>query len=188
MDSVLRERSDEEVLALSVSDPAAFGVLLDRYQEPFLRKAFSVVKNEEDAEDVVQDAFMKIYMNAARFRVQAGATFKSWGYRILMNTAFTHYQKKKRARAATVELDPEFYEALPDRTDAFKKDEVADYLVSVFAKMPEHMSRALRLHFLEGRPQKEIADAEGISVGAVKTRIHRAKREFKRIAGADLPA
>jgi len=47
--------------------------------------------------------------------------------------------------------------------------------------MPEHLGRVLKLHFIEGRPQEEIAKMEGVSVGAIKTRVHRAKKEFKKI-------
>ena len=66
------QQSDEEILALSVKYPDAFSALLDRYQEAFLRKAFTVVRSREDAEDIFQDAFTKIYLNAARFKVQIG--------------------------------------------------------------------------------------------------------------------
>ena len=99
-----------------------------------------------------------------------------------MNTAFTHYQKRKRVWQATTELEPETFEVLPDReTRQFEKKETSDYLVSVLSRMPEHFARILQLHFVDGLPQKEIATIEGISIGAVKTRIHRAKREFKKI-------
>lgn len=173
--------SDEELLRRSVKKPKLFGELLNRYQDAFLRKALGIVRSREEAEDIVQEAFAKIYLNAGRFVVQDGASFKSWGYKILMNTAFTHYQKRKRVWEGTAELDPELYEMLPDRESRqFEKEELRDYLISVFSRMPEHFARILRLHFLDGLPQKEIASREGISVGAVKTRIHRAKREFKK--------
>jgi len=84
------ERSDEELLALSIKKPEVFGILLDRYQNAFLRKSQSVVFSREEAEDIVQETFTKIYTNAHRFEVVPGASFKSWGYRILLNTSFTH--------------------------------------------------------------------------------------------------
>jgi len=176
------DHADEEILRRSIKKPGLFRILLDRYEDAFLRKAESVVHSREEAEDIVQEAFAKIYLNAAKFVVQDGASFKSWGYKILLNTAFTHYQKRKRDRAATTLMDPELYEMLPDKESRqFEKGEVSDYLISVFSRMPEHFSRILRFHFIEGLPQKEIAMREGISVGAVKTRIHRAKKEFKKV-------
>lgn len=177
------ERSDEEILALSIRKPDLFSILLDRYQDAFLRKAQSVVFGREEAEDIVQETFSKIYLNAHRFEVVPGATFKSWGYRILLNTSFTHYQRLKKARGARADLDPEFYELLPDlERRQFEKQEVTDLIISVLSRMPDQLGRVLELHFLEGRPQQEIADIEHTSVGAIKTRVHRAKKAFKEIS------
>src|SRR3989344_386196 len=182
VDKTIEEWGDEEVLRRAIRKPKLFEILLDRYEDAFLRKAESIVHNREESEDIVQEAFAKIYQYAGRFVVQEGASFKSWGYKILMNTAFTHYQKRKRDRLGTAPLDPELYEMLPDKESRqFEKEEVSDYLISVFSRMPEHFSRILRFHFIDGLPQKEIATREGISVGAVKTRIHRAKKEFKKV-------
>ena len=181
----ISEKSDEEVLALSVRHPHIFEVILDRYQEALLRKAESILRNREDAEDMVQESFAKIYLNAHKFEVQEGASFKSWAYKILVNTAFTRYQKMKRERGARLSLDPEVYEMLRDtESRQFEKQEVSEYVISILSRIPEHLSRVLYLHVIEGRPQEEVARIEDISVGAVKTRVHRAKKAFKKIDAA----
>lgn len=181
-DNLNMEKSDEEILALSVRQPYLFGILLDRYQDAFLRKAESVLHSREDAEDVAQEAFTKIYRYADKFQTQEGASFKSWGYKILLNTAFTRYQKMKKRRGAVFNPEPEWYEAMADtNTQQFEKEELKDYIISVFSRMPEHLSKVLHLHFIEGRPQEEIAKIEGVSVGAIKTRVYRAKKEFRKI-------
>ncbi|MBI2618336.1 RNA polymerase sigma factor [Candidatus Kaiserbacteria bacterium] len=174
-------KSDEEILALSVAYPDLFSIILKRYQDAFLRKAQSILRSREDAEEVVQEVFGKIYLYADKFVVQEGASFSSWGYRILMNTAFTRYQKLKKERKVLQPLDPEVYETLSDtKMEQFERLELSDYVVSVLSKMPEHLARILTKHFIEGKPHKEIAEEEGISVGAVKTRVHRAKESFRR--------
>lgn len=175
-------KSDEDILALSVKHPAFFEVLLERYQEAFLRKALSVVKVKEEAEDIVQETFVKIYRNAGKFKIQEGASFKSWGYKILMNTSFTRYQKMKKKGDVFAELPPQFYEAIPDAGgDSVEIKTLRDDISSVFLKMPKHLAKVLHLHFIEGRPHKEIAEKEGVTVSAIKTRVHRAKKEFKKI-------
>lgn len=180
-------KSDEDILFFSIKQPAFFGVLVDRYQDPFLRKALSIVKTKEDAEDVVQETFVKIYRNAERFKVQDGASFKSWGYKILMNTSFTRYQKIKKKNDIFVDIVPEFYEMITDtKLDNIDTKTVKDDIRSVFLKMPEHLSRALHMHFIEGRPHKEIAEKEGVSTSAIKTRIHRAKKEFRKIVAGTM--
>lgn len=175
-------KSDEELLALSVSHPSLFALLVRKYEEPFLRKALSIVREQEEAEDVVQEAFTKIYMNAKRFKVMEGAQFSSWGYRILINTALTHYARRKRKFGGEVGLDDEIWALIPDKNlRQFEKKELEDVVASVLSRMPGPMARALSAFFIEGKSQEEIAQSEGLSVGAIKTRVHRAKKEFRRI-------
>src|SRR3989344_5685244 len=107
--------SDEELLKHSFDKPHLFEKLLNRYEEAFLRKAYYILGTKEAAEDAVQDAFVKIYKNARRFQPQPGAGFKSWGYRILVNTCFTAYKKHKREGVFLPDLDPDFQELVADR-------------------------------------------------------------------------
>ena len=181
----ITEQKDEVVLEHSMEHPALFRVLVDRYQDAFLRKAESIIHSREEAEDIVQETFTKIYFNARRFKTAEGATFKSWGYKILVNTTFTHYQKLKKKGATHIELDPEFYETLPDPANYKEEDIMRDYVASFLSKMPAQLARPLRLHFLEEYSQKEIADMEGSTVSAVKTKIYRAKREFERLIAGE---
>lgn len=171
--------SDEEILARSKAEPWLFALLLERYEAAFLRKAKSIIWNELDAEEVVQDAFTKIYMNAGRFEVREGARFSSWAYTILINTALTRYQKNVREGKRTMVLDPEIMEAFGEMKNhgAFELDR--DMIERVLLKMPGHFAKVLRLHYLEHWSHKDIADTTGESVGAVKSRIHRAKAEFR---------
>jgi len=182
-DTNIEDWADELVLKHSLKNPDLFVFIVRRYEAAFLRKARTVLTREEDVEDVVQETFTKIYLHARTFRSVEGASFKSWGYRILMNTAFTKYRRVMRELGKTVELTPEHYEALPD--DAHEESfrlELSDYVVSIFAKMPEQLARVLELHFIQGLPQPLIAEKEEVSVGAIKTRVHRAKAVFRKLA------
>jgi len=175
-------KSDEELLTLSVAHPSLFALLVRKYEAAFLRKALSIVRDEEDAVDIVQEAFTKIYLNAKKFTPQAGASFSSWGYRILINTALTQYQKRKRRGQMTAQLDDEIWQLIPDKNlRQFEKKEFMDEVASVLSRMPEPLAKALNMFFIEGKTQEEIANEEGLTVGAVKTRVHRAKAQFKKI-------
>ena len=171
--------SDEDVFLASVNKPYLFGVLLDRYQEAFFRKAKQILKTDEDAEDVVQQTFTKIYLYSGRFVPQGVGSFKSWGYKILVNTAFTHYQKIKNYR--TVALTDDFAEILPDMKQLSEAEhkELIDYVASVLNRMPDKLSSILAKFFIDGKSREEIAKEEGVSVGAVKTRVYRAKESFR---------
>ncbi|HWB33973.1 MAG TPA: RNA polymerase sigma factor [Candidatus Paceibacterota bacterium] len=176
------QESDEAVLAASLAHPGLFARLVRKYEEPFMRKARSIVRDEAEAEDIVQEAFTKIYLNAKRFRPVEGATFSSWGYRILINTALTHYARRKREGARTAELDEEIWALIPDKDlRQFEKKEFSDEVASVLSRMSPLFAAALAGFFLEGKSQEEMAVQEGVSVGAIKTRVHRAKKEFKKV-------
>ena len=176
------EDKDEDILLASIESPSLFAKLVRKYEEPFLRKARSIIRDEKEAEDIVQEAFLKIYLNAKKFKKQEGAQFSSWGYRILINTALTHYAKRKREGMVRAELDPEIFELLPDTSvEQFQHKELQGEIASVLAKMPPLFASALTAFFIDGKPQEDIAREEGVSVGAIKTRVHRAKKEFERI-------
>ncbi len=187
-ESAAAEMSDEALLHESVARPALFAELVTRYQGAFLRKARAVVHTEEEAEDVVQETFMKMYQYADRFTPAEGGSVKAWGYAILLNTAYTRYRRLQKERTSRTEMDEECMVSLPDRDmRQFEREEVRDYVVSVLARMPDHFARVLTLYFLERKSQKEIAALEHTTVGAIKTRMHRAKREFRLVAAQLTP-
>ena len=173
------DASDEEVLRLSQANPEYFAVLVERYEEAFLRKAKSILYTKEDAEEIVQDTFTRIYVYADRYQPQEGASFSSWAYAILTRLAFTRYQKMRKHRARHQELDPEAYERFGEE-DGFLEDlSIRSEVLVALSRIPEAASRVLRLQFIEGKSQEEIAEIENSSVSAVKTRVHRAKKLFK---------
>lgn len=177
-----KDLPDEEVLARSAGEPWLFAILLERYQEAFLRKARTVIHNEQDAEDIVQDTFTKIYLNAKRFKPQEGARFSSWAYRILMNTAFTRYQKKIKEGQRFVNIDPEFEAMIGEKSLHSGFEEDADVIERILVKMPGHLAAVLRLHYLERWSHADIATQSGEQVSTIKARIHRAKKVFRRLS------
>ncbi|HVW71827.1 MAG TPA: RNA polymerase sigma factor [Candidatus Paceibacterota bacterium] len=177
----LETASDEAVLRAAQKEPDYFRILVRRYEAAFLRKAKSILYSEEDAEEVVQDTFTRIYIYADRYQPQAGATFSSWGYAILTRLAFTRYKKLSQNRRRMAPLETETYERIPDTADFIEDLSIRNEVLVALAKLPETAARVLRLQFIEGKSQEEIAEIEGSSVSAVKTRVHRAKKDFKKI-------
>ena len=177
--------SDEELLELSLKKPSAFELLISRYQSQFLVRAQGVLRSRDAAEDVVQETFVRIYRFAPRFSAASG-TFRSWSLTILMNVARTHYRKASRDRGEVALLDPEHYESLADPNVTKEGD--AAYAKEVIEKalpqVPKDAAHILALAFIEDLPYKEIAERLDISVPAVKTRVHRAKAELRRVIGA----
>lgn len=176
----LAELSDAEVLARSQKEPELFALLVRRYEAALLRRARTILRSPEDAEEAVQDAFTKMYLYADKYHPQEGASFSSWMYTILNRVSYTKYAMRRKESGRTAELEPEHYESLPDAQAEFIEDlSIRDEVVNALAKLPETAARLLRLQFIEGKTQEEIAASEQLSVPAVKTRVHRAKKLFK---------
>ena len=180
-----RNLSDEEILKRSRIEPWVFAVLLERYQEPFLRKARGIIRSEEDAEEIVQDAFTKIYVHADKFTPQENTKFSSWAYRILMNTAFTLYQKRVKEGKRVMNLDPEFEQLIGEQKEHSGFEERRDAIERVLDRMPGHFVFVLRLHYLERWSHADIAGETGETVGTIKARIHRAKEAFRKETNGD---
>ena len=149
-----------------------------------MRKARRIIFNTLDAEEVVQDAFTKIYIHADKFEPQQGATFSSWAYRILMNTAFTRYQKLIKEGQRFTSLDPEFEQYIGEQAEHSAFETKRDAIERILNRLPEHFRTVLRLQFLARWPQEDIATELGENVGTIKARVHRAvpfvKKQRKR--------
>lgn len=172
--------SDTEVLARSQKEPNLFAILVQRYEAPLLRRARRILSSPEDAEEAVQDAFTKMYLYADKYHEQEGAQFSSWAYTILNRVAYTKYKAKSIERGKRAELLPEHYESLPDAQAEFIEDlSIRNEVIAALSKLPETAAKILRLQFIEGKSQEEIAESEQLSIPAVKTRVHRAKKLFK---------
>jgi RNA polymerase sigma-70 factor (ECF subfamily) len=122
-----------------------------------------------------------MYLYADKYQKQEGATFSSWAYTILNRVAYTKYVARRKEGGQRAELEPEHYEALPDVKAEFIEDlSIRNEVIAALSKLPEAASRILRLQFIEGKTQEEIAESENLSIPAVKTRVHRAKKLFKK--------
>lgn len=178
-----KEKRDEDVLTASFKYPYLFELLVERYQEAFIRKAKSIVRNDEAARDIVQDTFVKIYLYGRKFRPVEGARFSSWAYKVLMNVCFNWYKKIKRENEFVSALDEDMEAVLPHDDNAEREQKLdRDYLESMFARLPETFARVLRLYVVDSKDYKEIAAVEGVSEGAIKTRMHRAREEMRKIS------
>ncbi|OHB25182.1 MAG: hypothetical protein A2542_02780 [Parcubacteria group bacterium RIFOXYD2_FULL_52_8] len=174
--------TDEQLLAASLRTPSLYKFLIDRYADAFRRRARAIIGDREEVEDVLQETFTRMYMKASHYQPQPGAVFSSWAYMILTNVSFTYYQKLKRRGLTQVNLEQDAFEALPEvLVDQHGARLTEEYVVSILVRMPAALAQVLRLHFIDDEPHKDIAIKLGISLTAVKARIHRAKKAFREI-------
>ena len=182
MNELQNNLKDEEILALSLEQPALFKILVDRYREAFVRKALGILRNHEEAEDIVQETFVKIYFNGKKFTKYDGIEFKSWAYKILMNTAISRYRKiSKKWQAESA--DPLDLETAIERNfsteDLVLEGENKSMAADLISRLPRPLARLISLYYIEDKPYKEIAKQEGITIAALKMKLFRAKKLLK---------
>lgn len=169
----------------------AFRTLVERHARAVFRVAFRVTGNEQDAEDVVQDTFLKAYTELPRFEGRAG--FGTWLHRIAANCAVDLL--RKRVREAATALDDETPVAAtlaspepnPERLAAGR--ELRERLEAAMASLSPLERAAFTLRHLEQRPVEEIASMLGQSAAAARHSVFRAVGKIRRalapVAGVD---
>ena len=177
---------DEDVLFASLEKPALFRVLMARYEKAFLRKAKSVVYREEDAEDVVQDAFTKIYFNANKFKKRPGIQFKSWAYKILVNTAINKYHQLKKRRGVEFSDALMYEETLESNENLVAAADAKMIVADAISKLPAESQKLLTSYYIQDKSYRDIATEEKMTTAALKMKLFRAKRLFKKILNDNL--
>lgn len=173
--------TDAHILQSSQSYPWMFGILVDRYQKAFLRKSLSVLHSQDVAEDAVQETFLKIYKYAHQFSERENASFRSWAYKILINTCYSHATRLTRFTSHVKVMDSVDLD-VSGSVDLLVDKERISLVQSILSRLPSKLSRLLTLYFFEEKSYQEIALMENISLSAVRSGLHRAKKQFKNLS------
>lgn len=179
----LESAHDEIILEGSQKDPRLFEIIVDKYQPPFLRTAMRIVRHREEAEDIVQEAFFKIYSKAHLYKKRQDASFKSWAYAILVNTAISHIRKYKRSQSKNLAWDPVLDSVLPDPGSLkdIERKEVQAVLAGILNEMPPELKTVLEMRYFDDDAYQTIAERTNLSLENVKIRLHRAKKKAREI-------
>jgi RNA polymerase sigma-70 factor (ECF subfamily) len=175
------ERNDLQGLVEAARDGSrpAFDELVRRTYVDTYTLAVRLTGNEEDARDVVQDAYLRAWKGLKRFR--GDAQFTTWMYRITANVSYTHVQKRKRLRTANLEDVEEPVDArLESRPEAMAESVsgLAE-LTEAVDRLPQTLRQIVILKDVYGLPHEAIAEELGISVAAAKVRLHRGRKKLR---------
>lgn len=185
-DGEFNDLRDEQILFASLEKPALFKIIMDRYEKAFLRKAKSMVYQNEEAEDVVQDTFTKIYFNAEKFKKRPGIEFKSWAYKILVNTAINKYHYLKKRRGSEFFDTLNYAETLESNENFVMAADAKMIVEGAISQLPEHSQKLLTSYYIEDKSYKDIAEKEKITSAALKMKLFRAKRLFRKALNDNL--
>ncbi len=172
-----RNKSDEElILYIRSEDQELYSIIVERYQLKLIRYINSMIHNNDKASDIVQETFIKAFVNLQSFNNKK--KFSSWIYRIAHNETLNMIKKFKKE----IPLK-EDYDILSDENieDSFDKKEIALQVKKCINKMSLLYSEPLVLFSIEDKSYEEISDILRIPMGTVATRISRAKILMKKI-------
>lgn len=186
----MAERHPDQLLVERVQkgDKRAFDLLVKKYQHKVLAVISRFVRDQDEAMDVAQDAFVKAYRALDRFR--GDSAFYTWIYRIAVNTAKNHLVSKGRRPPDTdVEVsDAEYYsggDALHESADPEKemmRDQLEKVVYEALRELPDDLRTAVTLREFDGLSYEEIAEVMDCPVGTVRSRIFRGRESIdKRI-------
>ena len=164
-------------------DASAFGELVRRYQDRLYNTAYRLVGNAEDAQDVVQDAFLHAYQALDGFK--GDSQFFTWLYRIAVNTAISLRRKQRvavsmdAAREGTAALDPvdPSEDARPGH--ALEQAEQERRVQRALARLSVEHRTVLILKDMEGQRYEAMAEVLQVPVGTIRSRLHRARLELR---------
>jgi len=174
-------KTDEELVELTLKDQDNFAWLIRRYEDKLLRYILRIANiSKEEAEDVLQEVFIKVYQNLNDF--DRNLKFSSWIYRITHNQVISNWRKiKARPKSVYFEVGDAVFNGLISELDMEKKGDeyfLRKNLDKIFDKLDPKYREILILKFLEDKSYKEISDILKKPIGTVATLINRAKKSF----------
>ncbi len=174
--------TDEDAYMLSGEKPEIFTVIFDRYVDGFVRRATYILGDKHEAQDAAQEAFIRLYGAANRYVPRRDVPFKSFAYRVLLNTCISMIRRK--SARPSVQLSEEFEALIKDdaSTDQFENYVAHDWLASLVARLPGSLAKTVKAVIFFGKTITDVAAEEGISEGAVRVRLTRATKELRKFA------
>jgi len=163
---------EEIVERCRAGDLEAYRMIYVRYEQPLLRTAYRMLGRQEEAEDAVQEAFLRLYRGIAGFR--RGARLSTYLFRILMNACYDILRKRRKVDFE--DFDPAILPADPAH-------ELRHFLADAVDRLPRRMKACFVLFAVEEFTHEEIARIMDLSLGSVKVNIHRAKKKLRTLLG-----
>ena len=175
----------ENLEKLRSGDERAFEEFIRENQAKVYRVALSMVKNPQDAEDLAQETFVKVYLSLSSFNGRSEIT--TWVYRIVYNLSVDFLKKHgKRAKVTKTLDDPEDPELLDLSDDtflpeeAFEKKELKKDLYDALQQLPDEQRELIELKDIHGFSYEEIAEMTSLKDGTLKSRLNRGRIALKK--------
>jgi len=177
--------SDEQLVgAAKKGDMAAFEELVKRHRDKIYARAFSMMRNEDEAIDLSQEAWVKSWQRLKQF--QGESSFGTWMTRIVINLCLDQLRRRKRQRTESIEemseesggVERQMPVVTVNPTERLERDELRKKIDAALGQLSHEHRTALVLHEFEDMEYKEIARTMGCSIGTVMSRLFYARRKM----------
>lgn len=163
-------------------DSKAFEELVNKYKDRAMTLAFNILRKQQDAEDCLQDAFIKTFKSIVRKQFGKRSKFSTYFYRIVYNTALDYYKRLKQRRLEDdegIDFEPVHFS---DGTEKKASDSELQNLVNTYLEqIPEIYSVILTMFYINDLSHEDISGLLKLPIGTVKNRIFRAKEKLKEV-------
>lgn len=176
---------DQLIRAAQGGDEEAFRMLMERYRNRAFGVAVGIVRDPDDALDVVQESFIKVYYGLKDFRF--GSNFYTWFYRLLVNQAIDRWRKSSRSPSVPLEETRLAEDDSPPESGIFPRTpedlaqnaQLSEALSRAIGALPPYHRAVIVLREVDGLPYEEIATVLKVSVGTVMSRLHYARAKLR---------
>jgi RNA polymerase sigma-70 factor, ECF subfamily len=180
----LSELSDRELVErFQAGDKNVLTELLNRYQSRIYRLSYGILRNPQDAEEVIQEVFLRLFQKLDSFK--GDSTFASWLYRVAINTTYMKLREKKGADLLYLDSVSQYLDEQIEKHDALDwtsrpddellTEESLKIISEVIEQLPEEFKTVLILRDVEGLSTEEVGKLLGLTPPAIKSRLHRAR-------------
>lgn len=176
----LDHQNDEQILSLirvEETSEKGFRLLMNKYQERLYWHIRKMVQIHEDADDVIQNTFIKVYRNIDKFQGQS--KLYTWLYRIATNESITLINKKKKKQSFSIDDELNILEQNLKADDFFDGDEAALKLNKALKSLPDKQRAVFNMRYYEAMSYNDISEVLGTSVGALKASYHHAAKKIE---------
>jgi len=176
--AALNQMDDTALVALvGAGSVAAFAVLVERHSTALYRVGLRMLSDTHEDEDVVQDAFARLWQYAARWK-PSGAGLIGWLHRVTINLCF---DRKRRFRVITTADLPDIEDEAPLADRLIEADQARDAVTGALNALPERYRAALVLCYFEGYSNAGAADMLGLNIKAMESLLFRARRQLREV-------
>lgn len=165
------------VQACQRGDKLAFQALFEQYRRPLFRLAYRFSDNMEDAQDLAQEIFVRVFERIGAYRCESA--FSAWLYRVAMNVCL-NYRRKPQITESLEALEQEPIDDASNPAVAYEHRELREQLQAAVSKLPENLKSVFILVEMEGLPYQQTAEVLGLTVEAVRMRMSRARGELRK--------